>query len=60
MRNTGIGTQAIELCIEEFGDQQLWCVINPENKASLKVAQKSGLRVKFINTDNNDIITIVK
>lgn len=60
VRNTGIGTQAIELCIEEFGDQQLWCVINPENKASLKVAQKSGLRVKFINTDNNDIITVIK
>ena len=61
-RNTGIGTKAIELCIEEFGDQQLWCVINPENKASLKVAQKGGLRVKFIDTDtaNNDIITVVK
>lgn len=59
-RNNGIGTKAIELCIEEFGDQQLWCVIDPDNKASLKVAQKGGLRVKFIDTDNNDIITVVK
>ncbi len=59
-RNNGIGTKAIELCVEEFGDQQLWCVINPDNKASLRVAQKGGLRVKFINTDNKDVITVVK
>lgn len=59
-RNSGIGTKAIELCVEEFGDQQLWCVINPDNKASLRVAQKGGLRVKFINTDNKDVITVVK
>jgi len=59
-RNTGIGSKAIELCVEEFGDQQLWCVINPDNKASLKVAQKGGLRVKFIDADNIDVITVVK
>ena len=59
-RNSGIGTKAIELCVEEFGDQQLWCVINPDNKASLRVAQKGGLRVKFINNDSKDVITVVK
>lgn len=59
-RNNGIGSKAIELCVEEFGDQQLWCVINPDNKASLKVAQKGGLRVKFINNDSKDVITVVK
>ncbi len=59
-RNNGVGTKAIELCVEEFGDQQLWCVINPDNKASLRVAQKGGLRVKFINTDSKDVITVVK
>jgi len=59
-RNNGIGTRAIELCVEEFGDQQLWCVINPDNKASLRVAQKGGLRVKFINNDSKDVITVVK
>ena len=59
-RNSGIGTKAIELCVEEFGDQQLWCVINPHNKASLKVAQKGGLRVKFIDSDKTDLFTIVK
>ena len=59
-RNNGIGTKAIELCVEEFGDQQLWCVINPNNKASLKVAQKGGLRVKFIDSDKTDLFTIVK
>ena len=59
-RNNGIGTKAIELCVEEFGDQQLWCVINPNNKASLKVAQKGGLRVKFIDNDSKDVITVVK
>lgn len=59
-RNNGIGSKAIELCVEEFGDQQLWCVINPNNKASLKVAQKGGLRVKFINNDSKDVITVVK
>lgn len=48
-RGAGIGTRAIELCIEEFGEHQLWCVINPDNKASLRVAQKGGLRVKFID-----------
>ena len=59
-RNNGIGSKAIELCVEEFGDQQLWCVINPNNKASLKVAQKGGLRVKFIDSDKTDLFTIVK
>ena len=59
-RNNGIGTKAIQLCIEEFGQHQLWCIIEPNNKASLRAAQKGGLRVKFINPDNKDLITVVK
>lgn len=47
--NLGIGTRAVKLCIEIFGSKQLWCVINAQNKASIKVAQKAGLRVKFID-----------
>ena len=45
----GIATQAVKQCIEIFGDRQLWCVINPNNRASMRVAQKSGIRIKFIN-----------
>ena len=61
-RGAGIGTRAIELCVEEFGEHQLWCVINPDNKASLRVAQKAGIRVKFIDSDttDTDLFTVVK
>jgi RimJ/RimL family protein N-acetyltransferase len=45
----GIATLAVKQCIEIFGDRQLWCVINPNNRASMRVAQKSGIRIKFIN-----------
>ncbi|MBT87765.1 MAG: hypothetical protein CMD55_03765 [Gammaproteobacteria bacterium] len=48
-RNIGIATQAVLLCKEEFADKQLWCVINPNNKASLKVANNAQLRVSFIS-----------
>jgi RimJ/RimL family protein N-acetyltransferase len=48
-RNTGIATQAMLLCKKEFADKQLWCVINPDNKASLKVANNANLRVSFIS-----------
>ncbi len=48
-RNTGIATQAVLLCKKEFADKQLWCVINPDNKASLKVANNANLRVSFIS-----------
>lgn len=47
-QNLGIATQALQMCTEMFGERQLWCVINPDNKKSLRVAQKAGLRVKFI------------
>ena len=48
-RNMGIATQAVLLCKNEFADKQLWCVINPNNKASLKVANNVNLRVSFIS-----------
>jgi hypothetical protein len=48
-RSIGIATQAVLLCKEEFANKQLWCVINPNNKASLKVANNANLRVSFIS-----------
>ena len=48
-RNLGIATNAVIQCKERFGDQQLHCVINPDNKASLKVANKANLRVSFFS-----------
>ena len=47
-RNIGVATQAVMLCKEQFADKQLWCVINPENNASLKVANNVKLRVSFL------------
>jgi len=47
-RNKGIATQAVLLCKEELANGQLWCVINPKNKASLKVANNVKLRVSFL------------
>lgn len=43
-----IATRAVQLCIQEFGDKQLWCVIDPKNTVSMRVAQKAKLRIKFI------------
>jgi|TARA_R110000851_G_scaffold75856_1_gene167050 RimJ/RimL family protein N-acetyltransferase len=48
-RNLGIATKAVGLCKQHFGDKQLWCVINPDNQASLKVANNANLRVSFIS-----------
>lgn len=48
-RNLGIATNAVIQCKERFSDQQLHCVINPNNKASLKVANKANLRVSFFS-----------
>ena len=47
-RNMGIATKALSECKQLFGKKQLWCVINPDNKASLKVAEKAKLRVNFV------------
>ena len=47
-RNIRVATQAVKLCKEQFANKQLWCVINPENKASLKVANNVKLRVSFL------------
>ena len=45
----GIATKAVTMCKEALADKQLWCVINPNNKASLKVANNVNLRVSFIS-----------
>jgi len=47
-RNIGIATLSAKLIMELLADRQLYALINPENKASLRVAQKAGMRVKFI------------
>ena len=46
-QNKGIATFVIKACIEHFNDRQLWCYINPENQASLRVARKANLRVQY-------------
>ncbi len=46
-QNLGIATHAINACREYLGDAQLWAYINPDNKASLRVAEKTKLRVQF-------------
>jgi len=46
-RNQGIATEAVKQCTQQFGTSQLWCVINPDNEASLRVANKTQLRVQF-------------
>ena len=46
-QNKGIATFAVKECIKHFNNQQLWCYINPNNKASLRVARKANLRVQF-------------
>ena len=48
-RNLGIATEAVKLCKEEFAGKQLWCVINPTNTISLKVANNANLRINFIS-----------
>lgn len=48
-RNIGIATCAAQLIMELLADKQLFALINPDNKASLRVAQKAGMRVKFID-----------
>ena len=48
-RNLGIATKAVRLCKQHFGNKQLWCVINPDNVTSLKVANNANLRVSFIS-----------
>jgi len=47
-RNIGIATQAMEMAIEFFADRQLFALIHPDNQASLRVAQKANMRVKFL------------
>tara|TARA_R110000851_G_scaffold266519_1_gene419012 strand:+ start:383 stop:763 length:381 start_codon:yes stop_codon:yes gene_type:complete len=46
-QNNGIATAAIKQIKEIFRDRQLWCMINPENVASLRVATKSNMRIQF-------------
>lgn len=46
-QNAGIATEAVKQIKIIFADKQLWCVINPNNKASLRVAQKATMRVQY-------------
>lgn len=48
-RNQGYATEALKKLKEMFADRQLWCYINPENKASLRVAQKANMRIVYYN-----------
>ena len=46
-QNNGVATEAINQIKEIYHCRQLWCRINPNNKASLKVAHKTHMRVRF-------------
>lgn len=48
-RNAGIATFAVQLIKEKFADKQLWCLIKPENRASLRVAEKANMRIVYYN-----------
>lgn len=48
-RGKGIATQACVLIKEMFADKQLFCLIDPANYASLRVAQKANMRIKYFN-----------
>jgi RimJ/RimL family protein N-acetyltransferase len=48
-RNQGIATQACELIKQKFADKQLYCLIDPDNHVSLRVAQKANMRVVYFN-----------
>jgi RimJ/RimL family protein N-acetyltransferase len=48
-QNQGIATEAVRQVLELFADRQLYALINPNNKASLRVAQKANMRIKFID-----------
>ena len=48
-RNLGIATEAVIQCKDRFANKQLHCIINPDNKASLRVANKANLRVNFFS-----------
>jgi len=48
-RGKGIATEAVKLIKEKFADKQLWCLIKPENRASLRVAQKAAMRITYYN-----------
>jgi RimJ/RimL family protein N-acetyltransferase len=47
-QNIGIATHAVKLALLEFGDSQLWCIVSPNNQASIRVAQKANMRMNFI------------
>lgn len=53
-RNQGIATHALNKLKEVYHDKQLWCLIKPENKASLRVAQKTATRVKWYSGEDQD------
>lgn len=48
-RNNNIASIAVQKIIDIFHDQQLYALISSKNPASLRVAQKSGIRIKFID-----------
>jgi RimJ/RimL family protein N-acetyltransferase len=47
-QNKGIATQAVKMMMQQYADRQLWCVVDPRNVASMRVAQKATMRMQFI------------
>ena len=47
-QNKGIATAAVKQIMKVYSDRQLWCVVNPSNVASMRVAQKALMRMQFV------------
>jgi RimJ/RimL family protein N-acetyltransferase len=44
----GIATWAVTEIKKKFHARQLWCLIHPANRASLRVAQKAIMRIQYL------------
>lgn len=47
-QNKGIATEAVKQMMQMYSDRQLWCVVNPKNISSMRVAQKAMMRMQFV------------
>lgn len=44
----GIATLSVKMIKEEFADHQLFALVHPSNIASIRVAEKANMAIKFL------------
>ena len=44
----GIATLSVKMIKEEFADRQLFCLVHPDNIASVRVAEKANMAIHFL------------